>query len=172
MNTPPPLTVAELPLTVQLVSVVVPESLQHAAAADGGGVAADGAVGQRGRTTAVLHAAAVVGGVAADGAVGQRGRAAVDIRPPPYEPELPFPLTDAVVQRGRAVVVGQAAAATGVVAADGAVGQRGRAAVVGQAAAVAVLGDGVAADGAVGQRGRAAEVVQAAAIAEYGRSCR
>ena len=38
---------AELPLTVQLVSVVVPSYVAQAAAAAGGGVAADGAVGQR-----------------------------------------------------------------------------------------------------------------------------
>ncbi len=39
---------AELPLTVQLVSVIVPRR-SSAAAALKGGVAADGAVGQRGR---------------------------------------------------------------------------------------------------------------------------
>ena len=54
--------VAELPLTVPLVSVVVPTSVQ---------------------------AAAVAGGVAADGAVGQRGRAVVD-RPPPLPAVLPL----------------------------------------------------------------------------------
>ena len=47
LNRPPPLTVAELPLTVQLVSVALPPSLIHAAAADAGGVVADGAVVQR-----------------------------------------------------------------------------------------------------------------------------
>ena len=42
------------------------------------GVAADGAVGQRGRAGVVDQAAAgMLGGVAADGAVGQRGRAEV-----------------------------------------------------------------------------------------------
>ena len=46
---PPPAT-AELPLTVQLVSVVVLEAIVvQAAAVAGGGVAADSAVGQRGR---------------------------------------------------------------------------------------------------------------------------
>ena len=81
---PPPPTPAELPLTVQLVSVVVPPSLSQAAAVDCGGVAADGAVGQRGRAAVVVQAAAVVaGGVAADGAVGQRGRAPSLYRPPP-----------------------------------------------------------------------------------------
>ena len=39
---------AELPLTVQLVSVVVPPSLNRPPPFEGG-VAADGAVGQRGR---------------------------------------------------------------------------------------------------------------------------
>ena len=48
----PPPSAAELPLTVQLVSVlvaVVRVAVEQAAAADRGGVAADGAVGQRGR---------------------------------------------------------------------------------------------------------------------------
>ena len=67
---------AELPLTVQLVSVVVPSELNRPPPLVGG-VAADGAVGQRGRAGRVVQAAAVgAGGVAADGAVGQRGRAA------------------------------------------------------------------------------------------------
>ena len=46
---PPPCRLAELPLTVQLVSVAVPPTLVQAAAVMPGGVAADGAVGQRGR---------------------------------------------------------------------------------------------------------------------------
>ena len=67
LEMPPPLT-AELPLTVQLVSVVVcrgHSALYSAAAVAGGGVAADGAVGQRGRAAVVIvmprgeHAAAV-----------------------------------------------------------------------------------------------------------------
>ena len=72
---------AELPLTVQLVSVVVP--LSHwTRRRRVAGVAGDGAVGQRGRA-AVVQAAAMPPSrtrrrVAADGAVGQRGRAAVD----------------------------------------------------------------------------------------------
>ena len=73
---------AELPLTVQLVSVAVPSSDVQAAAGIGGGVAADGAVGQRGRAAVVVQAAAVAaGGVAADGAVGQRGRAVLGVMP-------------------------------------------------------------------------------------------
>ncbi len=60
---PPPLPVAELPLTVQLVSVVVPSLVvQAAAAAVAGGVSADGAVGQRG-CAVVKHAAALGGAV-------------------------------------------------------------------------------------------------------------
>ena len=98
---PPPSPSAELPLTVQLVSVVAPPDVVQAAAVLGGGVAADRAVGQRGRAAgAGVHAAAAGGGVAADGAVGQRRRAARLDRPPP---------------------------AGGGVAADGAVGQRHRA---------------------------------------------
>ena len=50
---------------MQLVSVVVPDSSRQAAAVVGG-VAADGAVGQRGRAVAALH------------------------RPPPPEAELPL----------------------------------------------------------------------------------
>ena len=49
---------AELPLTVQLVSVAVPLMLTQAAAVAAGGVAADGAVGQRGRADVVVQAAA------------------------------------------------------------------------------------------------------------------
>ena len=152
------------------------------------------------------------GGVAADGAVGQRGRAGIWYRPPPTSRGV---VADgAVRQRDRAVVI-QAAADDSGVAADGAVGQRGRAIaprgrrrptaelpltvqsvsvvvpwpdrirrrrswaelsltvqsvsvivppVVVQAAAV--VAGGVAADGAVGQRDRAAVVVQPAAIAD------
>ena len=51
---------AELPLTVQLVSVVVPAVSEQAAAVVAGGVAADGAVGQRGRAAVVEQAAAVL----------------------------------------------------------------------------------------------------------------
>src|SRR5262249_49235617 len=104
------------------------------AAADAGGVAADGAVGQRGRA-GVLQAAAPGGGVAADGAVGQGG----------------------------GVGVGHTSAVVGGVAADGAVGQRGRARNVDQAASGAAVGGGVASDGAIGQRRRAPNVGQAAA---------
>ena len=43
---------------MQLVSVVVPPLLEQAAAAEAGGVAADGAVGQRGRAVQVVQAAA------------------------------------------------------------------------------------------------------------------
>ena len=74
---PPPLPVAELPLTVQLVSVVVPNIVAVVAEAAGG------------------HAAAVAsGGVAADGAVGQRGRGRQKpvARPPPL-PVAELPLT-------------------------------------------------------------------------------
>ena len=101
--TPPPIE-AELPLMVQLVSVAVPVVDQ--AAADSGGVAADGAVGQRGRAACSCTSAAAA--VAAE-----------------------LPLTVQFGQRRRAVVVDSSAAAVaGGVAADGAVGQRGRAASV------------------------------------------
>ena len=124
---------AELPLTVQLVSVVVPSF--------------------------VVQAAAVAGGVAADGAVGQRGLAVGSVyRPPPLVAELPLtvqsvsvavpsklsrppplvaelPLTVHLVSVSRAALVIEAAACGGGVAADGAVGQRDRAAIVVQAAA-------------------------------------
>ena len=68
---------AEFPLTVQLVSVAVPPTLSKPPPPWRGGVAADGAVGQRGRA-AVLYRPPppTAGGVAADGAVSQRGRAA------------------------------------------------------------------------------------------------
>ena len=56
---PPPFWVAELPLTVQLVSVVARTVVAQAAAVPGGGVAADGAVGQRGRAARSVQAAAV-----------------------------------------------------------------------------------------------------------------
>ena len=181
---PPPYSPAVLPLTVQLVSVAVMARMPPPRAA--GGVAADGAVGQRRRarrqmpppsppavlpltvqlvSVAVLgvDAAAAVdaGGVAADGAAGQRRRALAKMPPP---------------RRGG-------------VAADGAVGQRRRAgedaaaiapaelpltvqlvsvAVSAQDAA-AVAAGGVAADGAVGQRRRAG--VDAAAVGRR-RSCR
>ena len=100
-------TSAELPLTVQLVSVAVPRKLSQAAAASAGGVAADGAVGQSAWsccccTSRRRACRCRVGGVAADGAVGQRGRAIIRARPPPPP-------------------------SAGGVAADGAVGQRGRA---------------------------------------------
>ena len=68
---------AVLPLTVQSVSVVV-RQVGPTPPPIRGGVAADGAVGQRGRAAVVVQAAAADGGgVAADGAVGQRGRAVV-----------------------------------------------------------------------------------------------
>ena len=67
---------AELPLTVQLVSVVVPRMLHRPPPPYDGGVAADGAARQRGRPAEAVQATAVEGGVAADGAAGQRGRAA------------------------------------------------------------------------------------------------
>ena len=51
---------AELPLTVQLVSVAVPPQL-YTPPPNAGGVAADGAVGQRGRAVVVVHAAAAAG---------------------------------------------------------------------------------------------------------------
>ena len=69
---------AELPLTVQSVSDNVPPYVTKAAAASRGGVAADGAIGQRQSAAVFLQAAALPrGGVAADGAIGQRQRAAV-----------------------------------------------------------------------------------------------
>ena len=122
------------------------------AAAVAGGVAADGAVGQRGRAAVVVTGRRhLAGGVAADGAVGQRGRTRTTV---------------AVV--AEAAGGHSAAVASGGVAADGAVGQRGRgrppkAGGVAVAQAAAIASGGVAADGAVGQRGRAAVVVHAAA---------
>ena len=115
--------------------MVVLSVVDHAAAVAGGGVAADGAVGQRGRAVVVVaQAAARGGGVAAD---------------------------DAVDQRGRADVVDQAAAVpAGGVAADGAVGS---VVVPLSVYRPPPFRGGVAADGAAVQRGRAAEVVQAAA---------
>src|SRR5262249_25514672 len=89
-----------------------------------GGIAADGAVGQRESAVAV-EAAAIGGGVAADGAAGQHGRAA-----------------------GAGIHAAAKNAAGGVV--DGGVGQRERASHVGQAAAVA--GGRVAGHGAVADR--------------------
>src|SRR5262249_54032707 len=83
------------------------------AADEGGGVAADGAVGQRGRAV-VEHAAADGAGVAADGAVGQRGRGSLVVKAPG----------------------GQAADDEAGVAADGAVGQRERSAVEHAAAVI------------------------------------
>ena len=59
MNRPPPLPPAELPLTVQLVSVIVPPLLYRPPPFVGG-VAADGAVGQRGRAPVVQAAAIAV----------------------------------------------------------------------------------------------------------------
>ena len=121
----PPLV---LPLTVQLVSVAVPGiEVQHTAAA-----------------------VAAVGGVAADGAVGQRGRAVMTLtRPPPLPAELP--LTVQLVSVAVADTFDMPAACAGGVAADGAVGQRGRA----EVGKPPPPSGGVAADGAVGQRGRA-----------------
>ena len=60
LSRPPPLRTAELPLTVQLVSVTVPPGCTGRRRHGTGGVAADGAVGQRGR--------AVVGQAAANAA--------------------------------------------------------------------------------------------------------
>ena len=60
MYRPPPPLAAELPLTVQLVSVAVPPYDVQAAAVVGGGVAADGAVGQRGRAVPNVAQAAAV----------------------------------------------------------------------------------------------------------------
>ena len=92
---PPPLPTAELPLTVQLVSVVVPPSM-HAGRRRrlGGGVAADGAVGQRGRATECrCTGRRRGGGVAADGAVGQRGRAPVSAQAAAAGVPAELPLT-------------------------------------------------------------------------------
>ena len=116
-----------LPLTVQLVSVTVP-------------------------TVVDISAAAGPGGVAADRAVGQRGRAVEAMSTPPPAPPAELPLTVQSVSVSRAVRLNRPPPSTGVVAAEGAVGQRGRGAFVAQAAAD--VAGGVAADGAVGQRGR------------------
>ena len=83
----------ELPLTVLLVSVVVPPSLYRPPPLRAGGVAADGGVGQRGVAVVFVQAAAVSGCVAADGGV-----VSVIVpywmlhRPPPSLPAV-FPLT-------------------------------------------------------------------------------
>ena len=111
VQTPPPSTPAELPLTVQLVSVVVPSKLP----------------GRRRRRKST-------DGVAADGAVGQRSRAAEAGQPAAVRLSAELPLTVQLVSVA-VPLVEQAAAVAGGVAADGAVGQRGRAVVV-QAAAV------------------------------------
>ena len=57
LATPPPPRQAELPLTVQLISVAAPKAVVQAAA-KAGGVAADGAVRQRGRAIVVQATAA------------------------------------------------------------------------------------------------------------------
>ena len=126
LNRPPPCG-GGLPLTVQLVSVAVPPGCSTAAAVAAGGVAADGAVGQRGRAVVVLDSR----------------------RRFPAE----FPLTVQLVSVAVPSCFTGRRRCSGGVSADGAVGQRGRAGVV-QAAAVV---GGVAADSAVGQRGRAAQ---------------
>ena len=129
LHRPPPLPVAELPLMVQLVSVAVPRRLYRPPPLSVGGVAADGAVGQRGRAAVVAQAAAV--------------RAAelpltvqlVSVAVPPRcsqaaaVPEAELPLTVQLVSVAvPALLHRQAAAvAAGGVAAEGAVGQRGRA---------------------------------------------
>ena len=95
-----------------------------------GGVAADGAVGQRGRAAELFHTPPPpCGGVAADGAVGQRGRAdSCCTAPPPYEAELPLTVQLVSVAVLRVPIAHAAAAGrAGGVAADGAVGQRERA---------------------------------------------
>ena len=81
LEMPPPAT-AELPLTVAAGQRGLPRrGVVQAAAIAGGGVAADGAVGQRWSCPIPVAAeeyrrgvqsAAVGGGVAADGAVGER----------------------------------------------------------------------------------------------------
>ena len=65
LSSPPPLPVAELPLMVQSVSVVVPPRSCTSRRRVGGGVAADGAVGQRASCRVVVQPAAVPGGRAA-----------------------------------------------------------------------------------------------------------
>ena len=84
-----------LPATIVLVSVAVPPSLSRPPPPFRGGVAADGAIGQRqraaGRRRLQQAAAGELGGVAADGAIGQRGRAVELYRPPPSTlAELPL----------------------------------------------------------------------------------
>ena len=112
VNTPPP-SPAELPLTVQLVSVGVPRIVVQAAAATVGGVAADRAVGQCGRAVECQCRRPIpCCGVAADGAIGQHivgfrpAKLSVLLMPPP-PPKLNL------------------AVAAGGVVADGAVRQRG-----------------------------------------------
>ena len=107
--------------------------VRHAAAAVGGGIAADGAVGQRGGPAVVEQSAAVAGGVAADGAVGQRGGPGVVVQSGTVAAGR-VAVYGAVNESDNAVVPHAGSGFVGVVAADGAVGQRGRA-VVGQAAA-------------------------------------
>src|SRR5207302_1749120 len=142
----------------------------HAAAADAGGIAADGAVRQRnGPAGLVVHATAKDGRIAADGAVDHR--------------ECACGAVAHAAAAGEAAVALVQAARSGV-AADGAVGQRGRASVDqaattvdvdvtangtvdhrGQSGGVhaAAFRGGAVADGAVGQRQRAG-VVHATAI--------
>ena len=117
---PPELSLALLPLTVQLVSVAVPR-LYRPPPPGAGGVAADGAVGQRERAVEIAQAAAV-------------GAA-----------ELPLTVQSVSVRRA-AEIVQAAAAVAGGVAADGAVGQRDRPPDVGQATAAAIGGRVAAGD--------------------------
>ena len=96
-------TAAELPLTVQLVRVVVPPIASYKPPPCAGGVAADGAVGQRG-SARVASVAAVV-------------------RPPPsVAAELPLMVQSVSVSR--APSLNRPPPLRGGVAADGGVGQR------------------------------------------------
>ena len=110
LDRPPPLSLAELPLTVQLVSVAVHEEPSHAAAAWLAELPLTvQLVSVAVPPMIVQAAAAVAGGVAADGAVGQRGRAAVRAVRPPPKPWAELPLMVQLVSVVAAEVVHAAA---------------------------------------------------------------
>src|SRR5262249_12129419 len=135
--------------------------IEDAAAVLPGGVAADGAIGQRDLAEFASHAAATdPGGVAADGASGQRDPAAFQEQAGATG-AAEVAADGAIGQGGNAIAEPAAAVEAAGVAADGASGQRGPAGVF-QAAAG---GGGGAADGASGQGGGAV-VGDAAALAE------
>ena len=154
---PPPPSPAELPLIVQLVSVAVPKFVQAAAARRKAELPlmvqlVSVAVPPSGHVHAAAVAYCADGGVAADGAVGQRDRSVVGDRPPPSLAVLSLTVQSVSVVVPPAVGIHAAAGTSRAdrgVAADGAVGQREIAAVVDQAAAIAsaAAGDRQSRDG-------------------------